>query len=40
MYLWIKDLQVEIRDASHLWGLEIMDTDPNVHAVVMEISAS
>ena len=36
VYLWIKDLQVEIRDASHLWGLEIMDTEERLKAEVGE----
>ena len=36
VYLWIKDDQVEIRDASHLWGLEIMDTEERLKAEVGE----
>ncbi|HLZ47972.1 MAG TPA: aldehyde ferredoxin oxidoreductase family protein [Candidatus Limnocylindria bacterium] len=36
VYLWIKDDQVEIRDASHLWGLEIMDTEEKLKAEVGE----
>ena len=36
VYLWIKDDQVEIRDASHLWGLEIMDTEETLKAEVGE----
>ncbi|MEE8443184.1 MAG: aldehyde ferredoxin oxidoreductase N-terminal domain-containing protein, partial [Dehalococcoidia bacterium] len=26
VYLWIKDGQIEIRDASHLWGLDTVET--------------
>jgi aldehyde:ferredoxin oxidoreductase len=36
VYLWIKDDQVEIRDAAHLWGLEIMDTEETLKAEVGE----
>jgi aldehyde:ferredoxin oxidoreductase len=36
VYLWIKDDQVELRDASHLWGLEIMDTEETLKAEVGE----
>jgi aldehyde:ferredoxin oxidoreductase len=36
VYLWIKDDQVEIRDATHLWGLEIMDTEETLKAEVGE----
>jgi len=36
VYLYIKDDQVEIRDASHLWGLEIMDTEEKLRAEVGE----
>ena len=36
VYLFIKDDQVEIRDASHLWGLEIMDTEEKLKAEVGE----
>ena len=36
VYLSIKDDQVEIRDASHLWGLEIMDTEEKLKAEVGE----
>jgi aldehyde:ferredoxin oxidoreductase len=32
VYLWIKDGQVEIRDASHLWGQDSWDTDDAVRA--------
>jgi aldehyde:ferredoxin oxidoreductase len=32
VYLYIKDGQVEIRDAGHLWGLEIMDTEDTLKA--------
>jgi aldehyde:ferredoxin oxidoreductase len=35
-YLWIKDDVVELRDASHLWGLEIMDTEERLKAEVGE----
>jgi aldehyde:ferredoxin oxidoreductase len=35
-YLWIKDDQVELRDAAHLWGLEIMDTEETLKAEVGE----
>ncbi len=36
VYLFIKDDQVEIRDAAHLWGLEIMDTEEKLKAEVGE----
>ncbi len=36
VYLYIKDDQVEIRDAAHLWGLEIMDTEEKLKAEVGE----
>ena len=36
VYLWIKDDQVEIRDASHVWGLEIMETEEKLKAEVGE----
>jgi aldehyde:ferredoxin oxidoreductase len=36
VYLYIKDDQVEIRDAAHLWGLEIMDTEDTLKAEVGE----
>ena len=36
VYLFIKDGQVEIRDAAHLWGLEIMDTEETLKAEVGE----
>lgn len=36
VYLYIKDQQVEIRDAQHLWGLEIMDTEETLKAEVGE----
>jgi aldehyde:ferredoxin oxidoreductase len=36
VYLWIKDDQVEIRDAAHVWGLEIMDTEEKLKAEVGE----
>ncbi len=36
VYLYIKDAQVEIRDAAHLWGLEIMDTEETLKAEVGE----
>lgn len=36
VYLWIKDDQVEIRDAAQLWGLEIMDTEERLKAEVGE----
>ena len=36
VYLWIKDDQVELRDAAHLWGLEIMDTEETLKAEVGE----
>ena len=36
VYLWIKDDQVEIRDAAHLWGLEIMETEETLKAEVGE----
>ena len=36
VYLWIKDEAVEIRDAAHLWGLEIMDTEEKLKAEVGE----
>jgi aldehyde:ferredoxin oxidoreductase len=36
VYLWIKDDAVEIRDAAHLWGKEIMDTEETLKAEVGE----
>jgi len=36
VYLYIKDDQVEIRDAAHLWGLEILDTEEKLRAEVGE----
>ncbi|HVR88702.1 MAG TPA: aldehyde ferredoxin oxidoreductase family protein [Candidatus Limnocylindria bacterium] len=36
VYLWVKDDQVEIRDASAFWGLEIMDTEERLKAEVGE----
>ena len=36
VYLYIKDQQVEIRDAQHLWGMEIMDTEETLKAEVGE----
>src|SRR5438874_6899754 len=36
VYLSIKDDQVEIRDATHLWGLEIMDTEERLKAEMGE----
>lgn len=36
VYLYIKDDQVEIRDAAHLWGLEIMETEETLKAEVGE----
>ena len=36
VYLWIKDGDVEIRDAAHLWGMEIMDTEETLKAEVGE----
>ena len=36
VYVYIKDDVVEIRDASHLWGLEIMDTEDTLKAEVGE----
>jgi aldehyde:ferredoxin oxidoreductase len=36
VYLYIKDDLVEIRDASHLWGLEVMDTEEKLKAEVGE----
>ncbi len=36
VYLYIKDDQVEIRDATHLWDLEIMDTEEKLKAEVGE----
>ncbi|MBM4434970.1 MAG: aldehyde ferredoxin oxidoreductase family protein [Chloroflexi bacterium] len=35
-YLWIRDDQVEIRDASHLWGKEVMETEEALKAEVGE----
>ncbi len=32
VYLWIKDDQAELRDASHLWGLPTKETTEKVHA--------
>jgi aldehyde:ferredoxin oxidoreductase len=36
VYIYIKDDQVEIRDAQHVWGLEIMDTEDKLKAEVGE----
>ncbi|CAN5248418.1 aldehyde ferredoxin oxidoreductase family protein [soil metagenome] len=36
VYLFIRDDQVEIRDASHLWGMEIMDTEETLKGEVGE----
>ena len=36
VYLYIKDEVVEVRDAAHLWGLEIMDTEDTLKAEVGE----
>src|SRR3989441_1102350 len=36
VYIYIRDDQVEIRDAAHLWGLEIMDTEDKLKAEVGE----
>ncbi|MBI2774198.1 MAG: aldehyde ferredoxin oxidoreductase family protein, partial [Chloroflexi bacterium] len=36
VYMWIKDDIVEIRDAAHLWGKEIMDTEEALRAEVGE----
>jgi aldehyde:ferredoxin oxidoreductase len=36
VYLFVKDDQVEIRDASHVWGMEIMDTEETLKAEVGE----
>ena len=36
VYLFIKDDQVELRDAAHLWGKEIMDTEEALKAEVGE----
>src|SRR5438046_6391079 len=36
VYIYIKDDLVEIRDATHLWGLEIMDTEDTLKAEVGE----
>src|SRR5438094_7146256 len=36
VYLYIKDAQVEIRDAAHLWGLEVMETEERLKAEVGE----
>jgi len=36
IYLWIQDGSVEIRDASHLWGLDVRETDRLVKEEVEE----
>lgn len=36
VYLWIRDDQVEIRDASHVWGMEVMETEETLKAEVGE----
>ncbi len=36
VYLWIRDDAVEIRDASHLWGMETGDTEEALKAEVGE----
>ncbi len=30
VYIWINDDQVELRDASHLWGLNVRETDESL----------
>jgi aldehyde:ferredoxin oxidoreductase len=37
VYLWIKDGRVEIRDARHLWGLDVVETE---HAIQQELGDS
>lgn len=39
VYLWIKDGQVEIRDAQRLWGLETAETEDAIKAEVGEARA-
>lgn len=36
VYIYVKDDVVEIRDAAHLWGLEIMDTEDTLKTEVGE----
>ncbi|MBU6423464.1 MAG: aldehyde ferredoxin oxidoreductase family protein [Chloroflexota bacterium] len=36
VYVWIKDDGVEIRDAAHLWGLEVGETEETLKAEVGE----
>jgi aldehyde:ferredoxin oxidoreductase len=36
VYIYVKDDVVEIRDAAHLWGLEIMDTEDTLKTEVAE----
>ena len=31
VYLWIEDEHIEIRDASHLWGKDVLETDKYLH---------
>src|SRR3990172_2510398 len=30
VYLWVRDGQVELRDASHLWGLNTLETQDRI----------
>ena len=32
VYLWIYDDQVEVRDAGHLWGKTVFETDDDIRA--------
>lgn len=34
VYLWIQDDKVEIRDAGHLWGLNVLEADDRIRAEV------
>src|SRR5207248_7957248 len=34
VYLWIEDDQVEIRDAAHLWGKTVFETDDRLRAEI------
>ena len=39
VYVWVHDGQVEIRDASHLWGKLVADTDDTLREEVGDVNA-
>jgi aldehyde:ferredoxin oxidoreductase len=38
VYLWIKDGELELRDAKHLWGLEVAEAHEAIHTDLNEKS--